>query len=56
MATAKYHRHQAKTLLQLAGTSTDVFTAAALRELAAEHLKLADVAEKENGAPRPDQE
>jgi hypothetical protein len=36
VATAKYHQLQAKTLLELAQQTTDILTATALRELAAE--------------------
>ena len=55
MATAKYHQLQAKTLLELAQQTTDLATAAALRELAAGHMELALAADG-NGKPREDQE
>ena len=55
MATAKYHRLQAKTLLELAQATTDSVTAAALRELAADHTEMALAADG-NGKPRADLE
>jgi hypothetical protein len=56
VATAKYHQLQAKTLLELASSTSDLATAEALRQLAAEHTELAIAADSPNGKPRTDQQ
>jgi hypothetical protein len=55
VATAEYHQLQAKTLLELAQQSTDISTATALREMAADHMELARGADG-NGKPRADRQ
>jgi hypothetical protein len=44
VASAEYHRKQAQVLIQLAQSTRDPETAAALMRLAAEHTALADKA------------
>lgn len=46
VATAEYHRRQAEVLIKLANTTREPETAAALMRLAADHVRLAEEADR----------
>jgi len=51
VATAGYHRRQADVLVKLANSTRDPETANALMRLAADHIRLAEEAERAERPP-----
>jgi hypothetical protein len=47
VATADYHRRQAEVLIKLANATRDPETAKALMRVAADHIRLAEEAERD---------